>query len=504
MDYLDPDTRRSHTRRLFLGYGLMAIVIGLGTILLVLLAYGYTFDRTSRSIIQNGLLFIQMEPVNAEVYINGELRGTGNQRLVLPAGSYAIEIRQDGYRAWYNDIDLSGGSVERFQYPLLFPEQIVGRTYRTFTAEPRLMTASPDRRWLLIQEAEQVDAFVLYDLRRQINLPTFFSLPVGVINSGSSDSSLELVEWSNDNQHVVLRHSFDDTEEYILLNHDDVSLSQNLSMRYADIDFTDISLVDKQADEYHLFDRVTGKLVYARLASDTTTLLLEDVVTYRSHGADRILFVSSGNDLLDNSSDKENDEDELSVVLLDDAELYQIMTLPAGEASDYLLDLARFRSDWYVIAGTKNQRRIIGYKNPIEQLGSDRQQQLAPSFTLRTDEMPDRVTFSGNARNVLLQSAEDVAVFDLEREQGYRYSFNDSDRGRANWMDGHRIISTWNNQLHVIDFDGRNQQQLADCLTDSEVVFDTGYEFMYCVAPSEDNIYGSLVRYSLLAVDESD
>ncbi len=503
MDYLDPDKKRSHTRRLFLGYGLMAIVIGLGTILLVLLAYGYTFDRTSRTVIQNGLLFVRTEPVNGSVYINGELRGSGNQRLVLPAGSYDIEVQADGYRTWRNSIDLAGGAVERFQYPLLFPDEIAEQTYRTFSTEPRLMTVSPDRRWLLIQESEQVDAFVLFDLRQQINLPTFFSLPAGIISNTTEDSQLEVIEWSNDNEHLIVRHTSEDLEEYILLNHDDVSQSQNLSTRFADVDFTDISLVDKQADQYHLFHRPTGELVYAELGVDDVELLLEDVLTYRSHGAERILFVSDslqqGGVVADEAEPAEN---ERYVYLYEDGDIYQINELPSAEPTDYLLDLARFGGDWYVVTGVKAQQRVVGYKNPVEQLNRNQDRPLSVAFALRTDEEPMRISFSANARNVLLQGVDDVAVFDLERERGYRYDYGGDTTTRLHWMDGHRIVGTWGNQLHVVDFDGENRHELATCQTDIEPIFDTAYEYMYCIAPTDEDTFGDLIRYSLLASEE--
>ena len=508
MDYLDPNKKRSHTRRLFLGYGLMAIVIGLGTILLVLLAYGYTFDRTSRTVIQNGLLFVQMGPINADVYVNGELHGSGNQRLVLPAGTYDIGIEAEGYKTWQNSVDLAGGAVERFQYPLLFPEEVSERTYRTFSEEPRLITVSPDRRWLLIQEAEQADAFVLFDLRQQINLPTFFSLPVGIISNSSADSQLDVVEWSNDNEHLIIRHSFDDTEEFILVNHNDVDQSQNLSTRFADIDFTDISLVDKQADQYHLFDRSTGELAYAELAVDSVELLLEDVLTYRSHGPETVLFtsISSHQQTEPDAAVEVNEEaeDKAYAYLYDEEELYLIDELPSVEPSDYLLDLARFGGDWYVVIGTKEQQRVVGYKNPVEQLDSNDNGALSANFALRTEEVPSRISFSANARNVLLQTEKDVAAFDLERERGYRYDFSDGAVSRLRWMDGHRIIGILDDQLHVVDFDGENRHELGSCKAGREPVFDTAYEHMYCIAPTDNDSYGALVRHALLAPDDSD
>ncbi len=500
MDYLDPDKKRKHTYRLFIGYALMAVVIGLGTIILALMAYGYTFDRSQRTVIQNGLLFVDMGPVNADVYINGDLRGRGNQRLVLPADNYTIEIREEGYRTWQKDIRLAGGTVERFTYPVLFPNELSRSTYRTFKSEPQLITTSPDRRWMLIQESREIDAFVLYDLRQQINLPTFFSLPSGVMSSDAEDSTLELVEWSNDNEHLILRHSFRGGQEYILLNHNEPNTSQNLSTRFSDIPFTNISLIDKEPDAYHLFNSNTGDLIQAELAEEETELILEDVLTYRSHGSDRILYVSSVP-----LPTEENNDARYGIYLYEDEDSYQITSLPAGESSDYLLDLARFSGSWYVVVGNATEGRSIIYKDPLEALNRNGQRALLPLFTLRTASNPERVAFSANARNIKMQAGHEIAVFDLERERSYRYSLENEDVSPASWMDGHRITAVLGNVLSVTDFDGENRHELIPCRDEHPPLFDPNYEYLYCVAPSSDGDgYGALIRAALTAADQDD
>ena len=501
MDYLDPELKKRHTRQLFIGYGLMAVMIGLGTIILVLLAYGYTFDRSTRTVIQNGLLFVDTNPVTANVYLNGELRGRGSQRFVLPAGEYTIEIEEEGYLDWRKTFNLSGGSVERFAYPFLFPETANRATYRTFTEEPSFTSVSPDRRWLLLHETEQIDSFVLYDLRRQVNLPTFFTLPAGVF-SMQPDSELEVVEWSNNNRHVIVKHQFGDNSEHILVDREVPSESQNLSDRFADTSFTDISLIDKRFDSYHLFNRPTGELLQASLTEDDTTLLLEDVVTYRSHGTDVLLYVSSAQDevLLDDQAD----EVVFSVMLYDDEETYRLSTAPQGEIGDYLLDIARLSGSWYVVVGDIAEQRAIIYENPISAIRQDKQP--LPKFTLRTNDTPQRVSFSENARNIMMQGGRYLAVYDLERERGYQFEFGDDSAPRAYWMDGHRLLASWDDALQVVDFDGENRQTVTTCYDGYRPIFDTAFEYVYCLAPLAEGVdasgqFGRLLRSSLRAED---
>lgn len=514
MDYLDPDKKRQHTRRLFIGYGLVALAIGLGTIILALLAFGYTFDRRSGGVIQNGLIFVNMTPVTADVYIDDELRGRGSQRLVLPAGEYNIEIREEGYRTWQKQVDLRGGSVERFSYPFLFPEDIAETTYRRFDSLPDIFSVSPDRRWMIIQEADDKLAFVKYDLREQVNLPSFFSLPVGVLSTNDDDDArLTVVEWSNDNEHFIMRHQFGDQAEYILLNHNDPSESQNLTTRFSDVNFTDISLIDKQYDQYHLFDRTADVLLQAELGSDAVEQVRDEVLTYRSHGSDALLYLTPTIDNIDDvdaavEAPLADDDagDRMFLVVQEGNQAAVLAEFPADDRNEYLLDFARFSGDWYIAASHTPSERVYIYQEPLGQVLSNNGP-LTPEHVFRMDDAPDRISFSANARNIGVQSGTEVAVYDIERQSAYRFSMTDDevdDVGRLQWMDGHRALLVNSDMLHVSDFDGENKHQLATCDSRTSVVFDTAYDYFYCLLTASDDDAGSYVlrRHSLLVEPE--
>src|SRR3989337_4262950 len=105
MDYLDPKKKRSHRRRLYLGYVLTAIAIGLSTLILVYLGSGYYIDGEN-GLIQNGLIYLDASPEAANISLNGKLqRSRTDARLVVPGGKYDIELTRDGYRPWRRNIE---------------------------------------------------------------------------------------------------------------------------------------------------------------------------------------------------------------------------------------------------------------------------------------------------------------------------------------------------------------------------------------------------------------
>src|SRR5690554_5521518 len=119
MDFLDPKKRRAHVRRLYIGYALMAVLIFGVASLLVLQAFGYSFNPRTGDITQNGLVFIDAHPQAAEVFINGQSKGFTDQRMVMTNGKYSLELKREGYRDWRRDFVLEGGHIERFVYPFL-------------------------------------------------------------------------------------------------------------------------------------------------------------------------------------------------------------------------------------------------------------------------------------------------------------------------------------------------------------------------------------------------
>ncbi len=52
-------------------------------------------------------------PNNAEVYVNGEFRGTAPLSLHLAAGVHKVELRLDGYQVWERELTVVAGNDTR-------------------------------------------------------------------------------------------------------------------------------------------------------------------------------------------------------------------------------------------------------------------------------------------------------------------------------------------------------------------------------------------------------
>jgi hypothetical protein len=486
MDFLDPAKQRAHRIRLYVGYVLMTLAISLVALLLVFQAYGYDLNLRTGAITQKSLLFIDAHPEAAEVFLNGAPKGTTDKRLFVPADNYALELRREGYRTWRRDFTVMGGQIRRFVYPFMFPEKIDSTQMQLYAQEPDFVSQSPDRRWLIVREPNAVFGLSLVDLNSELASAAVLDLPPELFNTSGSTHQFELVEWSTNNQHVVLRHVFEGGAEFVLIDREVPRASVNLTRTFSSQQFTGLSLLDKQFDRYYLHNNSNGLLSSAVLRSGAITPLIENVIQFKPHGDDVILYVTTVN--------VPNGQAEVRLRQGNDA--HTLRSLPASPS--YLLDIARFNGRWYIAAGVASEEKVYILRDPQVALKRSPSSPLIPAATMRV-ENPEFVSFSTNARFVSVQSGAQIAVYDAELATSHRFDTKLSlPRGRqAVWMDGHRLSVIADGKVYAFDFDGTNQQELVPSYNNLRPLFNSDFTALYTLAPSQIEGRAALFRSSL-------
>jgi hypothetical protein len=496
MDFLDPKKRRAHKWQLFIGYGLMMVLIGLASTIILLLSYGYGWDRQNREIIQNGLVFVDSRPVPPDVFLNGESKGRGRQRLVLPAGNYDLELQREGYRTWQRSFQLDGGKIERFVYPVLLPEVLVNTPLGQFEASPPLSSVSPDRRWLVIQQPGSLSTFRYYDVSVERPVPVIFTLPDDLLTITTSPGSLELIEWSTNNVHLLMHHKSAELSEFILVNRENPAESVNLSRHFAPFPFDSISLLDKRYNRYYLHDAASSTLSTAELENRSVSPLMSGVLSYASHGNDILLFTTHQDpDVLDKG---------VFVKMSEGNDERIIRELPVGDT--YHLDVARFDGRWYAVVGSRAEKRVYVYRNPMTQFRDNPTLRPAPISVLRLQNSElQAVSFSATARVIAMQGGSEFAVYDAETDNTYRYDteLDLRDGAKAKWMDGHRMtLVNKAGEISIFDFDGANMQTFGNCLGSHTPLFNRDYTAMFCIvaARNEENPAAAVLRRTEMLV----
>lgn len=475
MDFLDPRKKNRQSIQLAIGHTLMALLVIVGTYILVSQAYGFDVDRSSGSVIRNGLVFIDSAPDKAKIYLNGSIqRNPTNTRISVPEGKYNLSIKKDGYREWSREFALEGGYVERFTYPMLIPDQLQPSSLQTITALPTVGMQSPDRRWVLLGNAT-LNEFTQYDLNSlKDKKPTSKNIifPAGLFSPGTGSRALEVVEWSSDNKNVLLKHTFSDGFEFIVLNRDDPTKSINVN-RSTNLKPSRVFLRDKKPDQLYLYTEEGGLLQFVDSKNNKTAQVLTGVTSFKSHGSDILLY----------SQPLVNESTKNRIYFKNGDKTYTIMDVPA--AQEIRLDVAQYDGKWYLVVGSSVDKKVYIYKNPQDYIDSNNGKRPAPISILKTTDTIKTVKFSQNTRFIMANSAQHFAVYDAENDRTYSYDLSvPFDQAvKPDWMDGHRIVVNDGSQTIIFDYDGINIQKLVPADKSIPAFFNRDYTFLYSVSP---------------------
>lgn len=481
MDFLDPQKQKYHRIRLWVGYGLISIAVVLASIILLYLSFGFRINREGQ-VTQNGLVFVSSRPSDAEIFANGgSLDRTTGSRLSLAAGQYTFELKREGYRDWKRGITVEGGSVQRFDYPFLFPVDLRTTSLKTYEQAPPLLTQSPSHRWLLTHNRD--NTFDLFDLDQDEPVETPLTIPTEVLSADSTTTGWQEVQWADDNRRVVLKRTFEQDggagSEYILVDREQPGQSRNLTVLLG-FNPDELRLRDHKFDRYYAFDKDARILFTASIDEPTPQPLRQDVLAFAADGPETVLY----------ATDEDAADGKTLVYLLQDDDDLRLREVPRSR--EYMLGLARYQGAIIAAAGEVGEDRVFVYKNPQTSIREGRA--AAPIQILKVDN-PEQVLFSVNARFVMLRGGASFATFDAETDRGYAYDIEtpvDTKLSKAFWMDGHRMMLSVGNNLTVFDYDGTNQHTLLSARPGYKPAFNGAFTFMYTLSP--DN---SLDRTSL-------
>lgn len=450
----------------------MAVALSIGTLILLFEVSGYDYDRKTGTVIQNGLVFVDAHPEQATIFMNGKQEGQTDTRLTLPANKYDFELKRDGYRTWRRTLQLEGGSIERMVYPFLFPEKLEPKDVQLYGSSPGLATQSLDRKWLLVQKPGSLTSFDVVDLGNSANPATTLTLPDTLFAAASGDHKLEMVEWSTDNRHVLLKHTYTGGPEFVMVDREQPSTSFNVNKTF-NLALNDVALRDKKFDQFHLLEKSGGILRHGDAKSAQLTLLANRVLAFKSYGDDTLVYITEEGA----SAGKAN------VQLRKGNDSYKLRELPKGDIN--VVDVSRFDDRWYVAAGSSAENKVYVYEEPFEALSQQKDRALAPVAVLKLGKL-EYLSVSANSRFIGAQGGSSFAVYDSEHDRTYHYDTKLvlTPGYKARWMDGHRYMVVSEGQVAVFDFDGINIQKLSPSDAAFLPFFDRDYDFLYSIGPS--------------------
>ena len=478
MEFPDKKAKRKRSIKLFLGYGLVAIMIGLATTLLVYMAQGYGYNSAD-GVVRNGLIFVDSHPTAASVMVDNEPKSETMARLMLNEGRHSLSINKEGYRNWSKNFNLEGGRVLYFSYPLLIPNTITTGVTTAFDTSPIWASQSPDRRWLVMQQNASSPVLTIFDLANPDQEPLLSTLPASQLSgSGSRLGNLSPVEWADDNSHILLKQNLENGANYIIFDRENADNSINLSKRYNLSLTSQLTIKNKKYDKYLYYDPATQMLYDLDLKVGlTTTPLLTGVIVYTSYGDDLILYVTYANAQADLAD----------VYVKKGQDIFKLKSLSRDSQNRYPLAIGEYSHTWYYLTASTDSDKVLVYRNPLNRASAGNTQAIEPQMSLALDN-PRYISFSVDFQFIAMQSGKNFVVYDNEQSRVFRYtsSLDIGETQRIDWMDAYRIKVVVANKIYIFEFDGANLQELIASRAEFSAYFDEDYQVVYSLTSQEN------------------
>ena len=489
MDFLDPNRLKQHRILLRFGYALAAVGIAIACVILLWQAYGYSVKNGK--VVQDGMIFISSQPNPASIYINGVLNAaTTDTRLTIQAGAYSFKLALNKYRPWQHVIVNLGGQVVHYDYPLLFPNQLSQTKISSFNAAPAFASQSISQQYLLVASVDNFTSFLLFDITNPTNAPTTLTLPAGIVTPSNGAQSWQVIGWADDNQHLLLKHIYGTSSEFIELNISDPTQSININKTFK-ITPTDVTLNNLKYNQYYFYDATSQTLSSAALNSNNNVLIAvaSNVLAFKSYQNNEILYVTANG----------APAFQVAVDLLSNNISYLMRDLPA--APTYLLDMAGYSGDDYAVIGDSAYSFVDIYKNPLSQAKVMTNAKILPFRAIRIMQ-PNYESFAPTAQLIMVENGAAFAVYDIFNDAIYHYQAPlplDPPQVHARWMDGDRLIYVSGGKITVADFDNTNRQTLSSALAQYRIFFAPDYRSYFTLDTASTSGSIELSQVSLIA-----
>ncbi|HEY0964849.1 MAG TPA: PEGA domain-containing protein, partial [Candidatus Saccharimonadales bacterium] len=204
-------------------YVIMVLAIITLTISLIFLMLGYRFNRDNGTIVQGGLVQFISQPTGAKVTVGAaQLANPTRSKITLYPGDYLVKMERPGYDLWQKSITVRAGTVLWLDSARLVPTNRSTSSVKSFPvladtlvrASGNYMALLPDTTKPSIILAPLTDANEI--MEKQVVIPS------GVVAQGkkSVKHSYSFVEWSRNDRHLILEHTYGKEREFLLVDTD--------------------------------------------------------------------------------------------------------------------------------------------------------------------------------------------------------------------------------------------------------------------------------------------
>lgn len=456
--------------RLIITYTLMTLAVVLLVTFIVFFMLGYRFDKTKGQIEQYSFIQLISSPSGASVSIDGaSINSKTPTKISVSAGDHEIVMWRDGYDKWQKTISTKAGDITWVNYVLLTPSQISVEDVSIINSLYSSLSTL-DGQKMIIQSAAESPSFHIVDMSSNEIKGNVVSLPAKLYSGQTAliNHVFSAQKWDKSGRYVIIKHSFDQNSELILLDTQNVSESKNIS-----------KLFDVSIDQIDFAD-ASGSVFYALISKDVRKLNLSDETLSKPLvGGVEKFYVDSNTGILTYVGLSEATEKERIFGLYrdgDDKSHSIRSTKSSTETPLFIKATHYFNEDYIVIADGKNVEVLAGDFASINDSSSGFKSQTSFSVDFLIQDM----MFNSSGKYVLVRSGADFVSYDLAyQELSTSKIICDQTVKNIQWLDESHVWSSCGDYLSIRDYDGQNIRKINSALDGQDVLFTKNGKYIY-------------------------
>jgi hypothetical protein len=441
---------------------------------------GYRLDSGNGKLEQGALLQFDSTPNAASVYIDGKstgVRTAGKQTVV--AGVHTVLFSKDKYEDWSRRIDFAAGTLTWLDYARMVPKERSAETVARFKTIVGAK-ASPDMKFMVLQEAVDQPSFQLADLQSANIKLSALTLPGDLYSDASTADvahTFTLNEWNVGGRYILIKHDFNGQSEWLMVDTQNVSESVNIT-RLLSVDFSYLHFAGTNGRSLYGLD-TNGNVRKLDLSSATLSRgLISNVESFDVYEANTLSYVGLNPvDTTKKVAGVYRDGDSAPRVIRQSNSLDVVLKIAIG----------RYFGDDYVAIAEGTHVSILkgSYQTSnggdMTDLGNFAGLDLANPIT--------QLSFSPKSDYILAQSGASFASFEIEHVRKASGGLdNNAEAAPAplRWLDSTHLWNRQNGQLVMRDFDNNNIYAINAITGDFDTTLSQNGRFFYSIGSSDN------------------
>lgn len=425
----------------------MTLATVLLTILAVFYAMGWRFNQNDLSFEQGGLLQFISTPRGAQVVIDDKIQSFSTPgRINFSAGTHTAKMQLEGYHTWQKSFSLSPGELLWLNYARLIPQNITTTTMADFDSVASAM-ASPDRKWMIVQQKADQPAFKLIDFSDP-KKPIVTDLTVPDAQLTKKDDKygqFTIKEWDLNSRYVIVEHVINGVREVLRIDRQKASDAKNISRLFS-LNIAEAHFAGGNANL--LFANTDGVLRSLDVSANTASAaLISGVEQFIVYGNDTIAFVAT------RDGDSANTKQRVAGIYTQGKE-----TIARNFAADAKVAIAYSeytRHAYLAIHIGNGEVKVL--RDPTSTTKDNAE---VAAFKVASE--ASWLKFSSSGRMLVAGSGNEIANYDLELDELSARTISGSALTHPpQWLDDYYMWTDAGDKLRLFEFDGTNDREIT-------------------------------------------